>query len=199
MDQCGTCHRSSPRRYFETYHGKVSKLGFLKTAKCYDCHGAHDILPASDPRSHLSRQNIVATCAQCHPGSNRRFAGYLTHATHHDPEEVPGALLRVLGHDRAARGDVRAGGAAHAGLAAALAAVPPRSSRQSHALESPMHVRRFPPLYRTLHIMVITSFIALALTGMTLKFSYTPWAYVLSRIVRRLRVGGRHPPRSAPW
>ena len=54
---------------------------------------------------------------------------------------------------------------------------------ESHALESPMHVRRFPPLYRTLHIMVITSFIALALTGMTLKFSYTPWAYVLSRIL----------------
>jgi cytochrome b subunit of formate dehydrogenase len=40
---------------------------------------------------------------------------------------------------------------------------------QSHALESPTHVRRFPKLYRNLHIMVIVSFISLAVTGMTLK------------------------------
>ena len=58
-------------------------------AKCYDCHGTHDILPPTDPASHLSRQNIVATCAQCHAGSHRRFAGYLTHATHHDPQKYP--------------------------------------------------------------------------------------------------------------
>ncbi len=45
--------------------------------------------PYWDPKSHLSRQNIVKTCAQCHPGSNRRFAGYLTHATHHDPKKYP--------------------------------------------------------------------------------------------------------------
>ena len=25
----------------------------------------------------------------CHPGSNRRFAGYLTHATHHDRDKFP--------------------------------------------------------------------------------------------------------------
>ena len=50
---------------------------------------AHDILPISDPRSHLSRENVVATCQKCHPGATRRFAGYLTHATHHDPEKYP--------------------------------------------------------------------------------------------------------------
>ena len=74
--------------YFDTFHGKVSKLGYLKTAKCYDCHGAHDILPVTDPRSRLSRANIVKTCGKCHPGSHRQFAGYLTHATHHDPRSI---------------------------------------------------------------------------------------------------------------
>ncbi|MGB6122317.1 MAG: hypothetical protein WBG80_10435, partial [Bacteroidota bacterium] len=69
--------------------GKVSQLGYTKTAKCYDCHGAHDILPVSDPRSHLSRDNVVKTCQKCHQGANRRFAGYLTHATHHDPDKYP--------------------------------------------------------------------------------------------------------------
>jgi hypothetical protein len=75
--------------YFETYHGKVSRLGYTKAAKCYDCHGAHDILAVADPRSHLSRANVVATCQKCHAGATRRFAGYLTHATHHDPKKYP--------------------------------------------------------------------------------------------------------------
>ena len=35
---------------------------------------------------------------------------------------------------------------------------------------------RFSRLNRVLHIVMIVSFISLALTGMTLKFSYTGWA-----------------------
>ncbi len=89
MDQCGRCHTQIATTYFDTYHGKVSRLGYTKTAKCYDCHGAHDILPLENPASHLSRENVVETCQKCHPGATRRFAGYLTHATHHDPEKYP--------------------------------------------------------------------------------------------------------------
>ncbi|MCX6134181.1 MAG: cytochrome c3 family protein [Ignavibacteriales bacterium] len=89
MTQCGRCHEAIAKTYFDTYHGKVSQLGYAKTAKCYDCHGAHDILPISDSRSHLSRENVVGTCQKCHAGATRRFAGYLTHATHHDPQKYP--------------------------------------------------------------------------------------------------------------
>ncbi len=89
MGRCGRCHQEIATTYFDTYHGKVSRLGYTKTAKCYDCHGAHDILKVSDPRSHLSRENVVKTCQRCHSGATRRFAGYLTHATHHDPEKYP--------------------------------------------------------------------------------------------------------------
>lgn len=89
MQRCGRCHEEITSTYFETYHGKVSQLGYTKTAKCYDCHGAHDILPVSDPNSRLSRENVVQTCQECHPGATRRFAGYLTHATHHDPDKYP--------------------------------------------------------------------------------------------------------------
>ncbi len=53
-----------------------------------------------------------------------------------------------------------------------------------------LHVRRFPTLYRNLHLMVIVSFLALALTGMTLKFSYTRWAYVLSRALGGFEAAG---------
>ena len=89
MDKCGRCHEEIAKTYFDTYHGKVSRLGYTKTAKCYDCHGAHDILRVADPRSHLSRANVVATCQKCHATATRRFAGYLTHATHHDPRKYP--------------------------------------------------------------------------------------------------------------
>jgi uncharacterized protein with PIN domain len=89
MQRCGHCHEEIAKTYFDTYHGKVSRLGYTKTAKCYDCHGAHDVQAVTDPRSHLSRANVATTCQKCHPGATRRFAGYLTHATHHDPRKYP--------------------------------------------------------------------------------------------------------------
>ena len=44
---------------------------------------------------------------------------------------------------------------------------------------------RFTRYNRALHACMVTSFLTLALTGMSLKFSYTPWAAMLSR-----RLGG---------
>ena len=42
---------------------------------------------------------------------------------------------------------------------------------------------RFSRLQRILHICMIVSFMCLALTGLTLKFSYTSWAAVLSHLL----------------
>ena len=89
IDQCGRCHMDVTETYFDTFHGKVTKLGSVKTAHCYDCHGSHEILPIYDQNSTLSRKNIVETCKSCHPNSNRMFVGYLTHATHHDKDMYP--------------------------------------------------------------------------------------------------------------
>jgi cytochrome b subunit of formate dehydrogenase len=41
---------------------------------------------------------------------------------------------------------------------------------------------RFIRLNRVLHIIMIVSFMSLALTGMTLKFSYTTWAVILAHL-----------------
>ena len=43
------------------------------------------------------------------------------------------------------------------------------------------HFQRFTRLNRILHILMIVSFLTLAMTGMTLKFSYTGWAVILSK------------------
>jgi len=81
--ECGTCHQESLRTYRDTFHGKVTGLGFSRVAKCADCHGSHGILPASEPRSTVSATNIVATCRQCHPAATWSFAQFHPHA---DPE-----------------------------------------------------------------------------------------------------------------
>ncbi|MDA3859931.1 MAG: hypothetical protein PF445_01780 [Melioribacteraceae bacterium] len=89
LEQCGRCHMEVTETYFETFHGKVTQLGSVKTAYCYDCHGSHDILPVYNPESKLNRANIVETCKACHENSNKMFVGYLTHATHHDKDKYP--------------------------------------------------------------------------------------------------------------
>jgi len=45
---------------------------------------------------------------------------------------------------------------------------------------APKEFQRFTRFNRVLHVLMIISFISLAWTGMTLKFSYTGWARVLS-------------------
>lgn len=87
--ECGTCHRESLRTYRDTFHGKVTALGFARVAKCADCHGAHTIQPAADPRSAVSRTRIVATCAQCHRGATASFAEFHPHAEPTDRARFP--------------------------------------------------------------------------------------------------------------
>jgi len=85
LDLCGHCHGGRSNTYLDSYHGKAALLGDNATAVCTDCHGAHRILPASDPASTISKQNIVQTCSKCHPGANRNFAGFLVHVDPRSP------------------------------------------------------------------------------------------------------------------
>jgi cytochrome b subunit of formate dehydrogenase len=184
MNQCGKCHKDVTETYFDTYHGKSSALGDTTRAKCYDCHGAHDILPPVDPRSRLSRANIVNTCGQCHPGSHRQFAGYLTHATHHDPDKYPALFYTFWGMTA-----LLVGTFGFFGLHSI--AWLPRSWKLRNefirnrllTVEHPQQFVRFGSFDRRLHLTMILSFFGLALTGMMLKFSYTPWAGVLFRLL----------------
>jgi len=49
---------------------------------------------------------------------------------------------------------------------------------------------RFSRLQRTLHACMIVSFLSLATTGLTLKFSYTGWASMLSRLLGGFQIAG---------
>jgi len=65
--------------YLASYHGLASKLGSQVVANCASCHGVHNILPSSDPRSTINRQNLVKTCGQCHPWVTEKFIAAKVH------------------------------------------------------------------------------------------------------------------------
>jgi predicted CXXCH cytochrome family protein len=78
---CGSCHKDKFSTYRDTFHSQLGSLGgYVETARCWDCHGAHDVLPASDPRSPVNKANLVQTCGKCHAGANASFVQYQPHA-----------------------------------------------------------------------------------------------------------------------
>ncbi len=52
--------------YEETFHGIANAHGVHDVATCVSCHGAHAVLPASDPRSPVNTANLERTCGACH-------------------------------------------------------------------------------------------------------------------------------------
>jgi len=92
-DTCGACHGDVrlARRFgmpadrlvsFDaSYHGLAAKAGSQTVANCASCHGVHNILPPSDPRSTINAKNLAATCGRCHPGAGKRFTIGPVHLT----------------------------------------------------------------------------------------------------------------------
>jgi predicted CXXCH cytochrome family protein len=78
---CGSCHKDKFSTYRDTFHSQLGALGgYVETARCWDCHEAHDVRPKSDPHSPVNPANLVATCGQCHAGANLSFVQYQPHA-----------------------------------------------------------------------------------------------------------------------
>jgi cytochrome c553 len=77
---CGRCHSDGTfmrqynpslrtdqlSEYKTSVHGKLFAKGDTKVAVCTDCHGVHDLRPASDTRSRIHPLNVAQTCARCH-------------------------------------------------------------------------------------------------------------------------------------
>ena len=59
--------------YLDSYHGLAAEGGSVVAANCSSCHGVHNILPSSDPRSTINRANLDATCGKCHKGVTQKF------------------------------------------------------------------------------------------------------------------------------
>jgi predicted CXXCH cytochrome family protein len=92
---CGSCHKEKLSTYRDTFHSQLGSLGgYVETARCWDCHGAHEIYPTADSRSPINKVNLVTTCGKCHAGANVSFVQYQPHANAHDRRLNP-ALFYV--------------------------------------------------------------------------------------------------------
>jgi hypothetical protein len=107
MALCDGCHADGGRMtrhhvdpdavpsYRRSFHYKAIKFGARQTAVCQDCHTAHRIRPASDPKSSVAAAALPATCGQtaCHPGASARFA--VSGANHLDLRVKREPILRA--------------------------------------------------------------------------------------------------------
>jgi cytochrome b subunit of formate dehydrogenase len=73
---CGQCHGDVREQFEGSIHGKALAAGVTASATCTDCHGEHDILSPTDPRSPVAPRNVSArVCSPCH-ASLRMTAKY---------------------------------------------------------------------------------------------------------------------------
>lgn len=191
-ERCGKCHADRLEHYRDTYHGKAMALGKAsaapEVAACYDCHGHHDVLPASDPASHLSQAKILATCQQCHPTATAGFTQYQPHANPLDGKNYPALHTTFLLMTSLLVGTFTFfGGHTFSWLfrTAYLYLHDSKTFREAkvHAQKDDEMFTRFVPFERFLHFLVVTSFLLLVITGMPLKFYYTDWAKFIFRII----------------
>jgi hypothetical protein len=101
---CGECHEDPAvargsdllagvvESYERTFHGIARAHGVSDVATCVSCHGAHDVLPSSDPRSRTHRSHLEITCTRCHAQVD---AAMVENASH--PSEWPGLWGSVKG------------------------------------------------------------------------------------------------------
>ena len=82
---CASCHASvrltkkyglaadSFQTFSDSYHGLAVRGGAVEVVNCASCHSSHAIKSHLDPTSTIYKDNLAATCGQCHPGANQRF------------------------------------------------------------------------------------------------------------------------------
>lgn len=64
---CSVCHDDAVQAFAASAHGQAhTRRPDSPAASCGDCHGAHDILPTSDPASRTYHLNVATTCSVCH-------------------------------------------------------------------------------------------------------------------------------------
>ncbi len=196
-DTCAKCHEgvaltqefgvASGRvsSYKDSYHGLASQMGSRVVANCASCHGFHNILPSSDPRSMISASNLPQTCGQCHVGAGANFTNGKIHLT-------SGLVSEVASHDMGVLGTrivrliylpliflVIGGMVVHNALVWRKKVIAKRRQVRN--------IVRLSPNQRAQHWLLLISFIVLVLSGFALQYSDSWLAWFLgSEFLRRI-------------
>ncbi len=170
--------------YENSYHGLAAQAGSQTVANCASCHGVHNILPSTDPRSTIAKANLPQTCGKCHPDAGKEFALGPVHVLPTSAAEsrwlyyvrlfylftIPTVVGFMLLHNlldwlRKLR----------------------RHVARYRALHTPL---RFTLSERVQHALLLISFITLVITGFMLKFPESFWAAPLVRWEKGLPIRG---------
>jgi cytochrome b subunit of formate dehydrogenase len=200
---CGNCHKKELESYKETFHGSITTLGYSYTAKCYNCHGSHEIKRVSDPQSMVHPDNRLKTCATCHNAKKgladapKGFASFQPHGNPHDFSRYPQiwvAFQMMTG--------LLVGTFAFFWLHTALwfyREYKERKARGGHehirvdevpAALRQKHVQRFSPVWRIAHLVFALSLMTLTLTGMPLFYPDVAWAPAIMQLLGGPKVAG---------
>lgn len=197
-DSCAKCHEGVTltqefgvaggrvSSYKDSYHGLASRFGSKVVANCSSCHGVHNILPSSNSNSMISAQNLPQTCGQCHVGASANFATGKIHLT-------SGLVSEGSTADFGARGTqivrwiylpmivlVIGGMLFHNALVWRKKAAAKRREKRT--------IVRLTVKQRIQHWFLLTSFIALVLSGFALQYpdSWLAWSLGGSEALRRI-------------
>lgn len=166
----------------DSYHGRAMKLGSDVVADCASCHGVHNILPSSNPRSLINSANLVTTCGQCHLGAGENFAKGKVHLETGVSEDIGTVgkewvriiyLILIFG--------VVGGMLAHNGLIWYRKAAAKRNKEIRPIVRMSIN-------QRVQHWLLLTSFIVLVLSGFALGYpdTWLGWLTGNSESVRRI-------------
>ncbi|OSM06980.1 multiheme c-type cytochrome [Magnetofaba australis] len=180
---CGNCHEKSYETYMHSYHGQVNRLGYAHTAKCYDCHGSHDLKAVKDPTSKVHINNRLKTCNECHKDAPEGFLGFHAHGDPNDFEKYPGIYITAKFMTALIIG-VFLFFWTHV-LLWFYREYQDRKQGKGYFVDhanpanETIYVRRFTAWWRTIHLLFAVSTMTLVMTGSTLLFSHTPWAPIV--------------------
>jgi cytochrome b subunit of formate dehydrogenase len=160
--------------YLASYHGLAARSGSQVVANCASCHGVHNILPSSDPRSTINAANLARTCGQCHPGVNEKFAAAKVHVDAPLSADMGSKAVRWIRKFYLTMIFVVIGGMLVHNFILWRAKVVARRKLEHD------FVTRMPRRYRWQHATLLTSFIVLVLTGFALKFPDSWFAMMLA-------------------
>jgi len=183
---CGRCHgdlrvtekfglkNTAVEAFDDSFHGLAGRSGDIHVANCASCHGVHDILPSSDPRSHISPTNIAATCGACHPGAGASFAIGAVHVLPGNKEESHPSVYWARIVYLWLIGLTIGGMLLHNGLDFYRKA---KHSRFLRSLPIPDEApERMSGWFRISHGLLATSFIVLTYSGFALKYPESWWS-----------------------
>ncbi|MGA2990273.1 MAG: cytochrome b/b6 domain-containing protein [Candidatus Korobacteraceae bacterium] len=180
-DTCAQCHDNvkmsqefgvvggRKTSYLNSYHGLATERGSKQAANCASCHGVHNILPSSDPRSTINKANLVHTCGKCHPGANANFAASRMHIDPH-AADIESKVVRFVRDFYQLLIIATIGGMLlHNGLVLQRKLSDLRAGH-THVMGGPRVVVRMSFNQRAQHICLFISFLVLVLTGFALKY-----------------------------